>query len=208
MQETEKNSGDLLRIEQYLQLHIHEQGMNTLHAALAMALEIEQGHQASKILMPSHTQLWSSPTAGVFPASTVKVPPQSSPASSCALAAAIPSAVNLATSGDVSTLQRTLESLSDRVDQLQLEVSRQRYANSRPSPERQRRSFTPEGARGRTFKRHKYDRHTYDTHDRRGSDHRDSSGDRTYSASHQRENYHVQSPRGSKKHGQYKAERE
>ena len=122
--------------------------------------------------------------------------------------AAIPSAVNLATSGDVSVLQWTLESFSDRVDQIQLEVSRQRYANSRPFPERRGCNFTPESARGCTFERYKYDRHAYDVHDHRGSDHRDSSGDRTYSASHQRENYHAQSPRGSQERRQYREERD
>ncbi|RXN16718.1 Disks large [Labeo rohita] len=37
-------------IEPYLQLRIHEQGVDTLDAALTLALQIEQAHQASKLV--------------------------------------------------------------------------------------------------------------------------------------------------------------
>lgn len=43
-------------IEPYLQLQTHKQGVDTLEAALKLALQIEQAHQASKVLLPSQPQ--------------------------------------------------------------------------------------------------------------------------------------------------------
>ncbi len=54
-------------IEPYLQLRIHEQGLDTLDTALTLALQIEQAHQASKVLLPSQPQQCTSSAAGIFP---------------------------------------------------------------------------------------------------------------------------------------------
>lgn len=51
-------------IEPYLQLRIHEQGVDTLDAALTFALQNEQEHQASKVVLPSYSQQWTSSLTG------------------------------------------------------------------------------------------------------------------------------------------------
>lgn len=55
-EEREKFRCFVAGIESYLQLCIHEQGVDTLDAALALALQIEQAHQVRHILLPSHPQ--------------------------------------------------------------------------------------------------------------------------------------------------------
>ncbi len=105
-------------IEPYLQLRIHEQGLDTLETALTLALQIEQPHQASKVLLPSHPQQCTSSAAGVFPGYTLNVLPQTVPTSPCSTMSTVLPAVHSATSGDFMKLQRTLESLTERVDKL------------------------------------------------------------------------------------------
>lgn len=194
-------------IEPYLQLRIHEQGVDTLDAALALALQIEQAHQASKVLLPSHPQQWTTLAAGVFPGSTLNVLPQTVPTSPCSTMSTALPAVHSATSGDFMKLQRTLESLTERVDQLQLEVNRQRYAGRHTSsPDRQRRSLTPDDSRGRTSERRRYDGHSYTDcdsfHERSRPSYRDTSGDRDYYKARRYEGYRDQSPRMSPEWGQ------
>ncbi|RXN13088.1 regulator of microtubule dynamics 1 isoform X1 [Labeo rohita] len=172
-------------IEPYLQLRIHEQGVETLDAALTLALQIEQAHQASKVLLPSHSQQWTSSTAGTF--------------AGCSTTSPVLPAVHSATSGDFAKLQRTLESLTERVDQLQLEVNRQRFANRHTSADRHRRSLTPEDSRGRTSERRRYDRHSYTDCDSfyeySRPSYRDTSGERDCYEPRRQEGYHDQSPR-------------
>lgn len=80
--------------------------------------------------------------------------------------------VNSATSDDLRKMQRTLETLSERVEQLQLEVQRQRQDKQHGSSDyrSRQRSPTPDSGRG-----HK---HYYSSH---RNTYRDSSYDR-YSA--------------------------
>ncbi len=87
-------------IEPYLQLRIHEQGLDTLETALTLALQIEQPHQASKVLLPSHPQQCTSSAAGVFPGYTLNVLPQTVPTSPCSTMSTVLPAVHSATSGD------------------------------------------------------------------------------------------------------------
>ncbi len=87
-------------IEPYLQLRIHEQGVDTLDAALTLDLQIEQAHQASKVLLPSHPQQWTSSAAGVFPGSTLNVVSETVPTSPCSMMSTVLPAVHSATSGD------------------------------------------------------------------------------------------------------------
>lgn len=195
-------------IEPYLQLRIHEQGVDTLDAALALALQIEQAHQASKVLLPSHPQQWTSSAAGVFPGSTLNVLPQTVPTSPCSTMSTVLPAVHSDSSGDIVKLQRTLESLTERVDQLQLEVNRQRYANRHTSsPDQQRRSLTPDESRGRTSERRRYDRHSYTDcdsfYERHRPSYRDMSGDRDYYKAQRHDGYRDQSPRMSPERGQH-----
>ncbi|CAM4721546.1 unnamed protein product [Leuciscus chuanchicus] len=165
---------------------------------------IEQAHQASKVLLPSQPQQWTSSTVGAFLVSTFNVFPQTVPTSSCPT---ISTAVHSASSGDFRKLQQTLQSLTERVDQLQLEVSRQRYANRHTnSPDGQRRSLTPEDSRGRTPERCRYDRPSYTDYDsfskQRRPSYRDTSGDKDYYEARRQDDYRDQSPRMSQERGQ------
>lgn len=77
--EVNAKNGDKCRcfvagIEPYLQLRIHEQGVDSLDAALTLALQIEQAHQASKVVLPSYSQQWTSPQAGSFAGAPWNVP--------------------------------------------------------------------------------------------------------------------------------------
>ncbi len=194
-------------IEPYLQLRIHEQGLDTLDTALTLALQIEQAHQASKVLLPSQPQQCTSSAAGIFPGYTLNVLPQTVPTSPCSTMSTVLPAVHSATSGDFMKLQRTLESLTERVDNLQLEFSRQRYAGRHTSsPDRERHSLTPDDSRGRTSERHRYDRHSYTDcdsfYERSRPSYRDTSGDKDYYKTRRHEGYRDQSPRMSSEHGQ------
>lgn len=151
-------------IEPYLQLRCHEHGVKTLDSALQYALQIETAHHASRVFSSPSTL----PSFPQTPASPVVPPltPTHLSASSTSLG------VHSATSDDLRKMQRTLETLSERVEQLQLEVQRQRQDTRHGSSEHRsrQRSLTPDGRRGHS---HHYssDRNTY----------RDSSYDR-YSA--------------------------
>ncbi|KAK2881676.1 hypothetical protein Q8A67_018944 [Cirrhinus molitorella] len=168
---------------------------------------IEQAHQASKVLLPSHPQQWTSSAAGAFPGSSFNAVPQSVPTSPCAMMPAVLPAIHSATSGDFMKLQRTLESLTERVDQLQLEVNRQKYTNRHTSsPDRQRRSLTPDDSRGRTSERRRYDRHSYvdcdSFYERNRPSYRDTSANRDYYEGHRHDGYRNHSPRISPEQGQ------
>lgn len=151
-------------IEPYLQLRCHEHGVKTLETALQFALQIETAHHASRVFSSTNTLPCFSQASGASPA-----PPLTSThlsASSTSLG------VHSATSDDLRKMQKTLDTLSEKVEQLQLEVQRQRHDTRRGSSDYRshQRSPTPDGGRGRS---HYYssDRNTY----------RDSSYDR-YSA--------------------------
>lgn len=202
----EKNS-DLFLLQLNLQLRIHEQGVDKLDAALALALQIERAHQASKVLLPSHPQQWTSSAAGVFPGSCLNVLPQTVPTSPCSTMSTLLSAVHSASSGDFMKRQRTLESFTERVDQLQLDVNRKRYASRHTSsPDRQRRSLTPDDSCGRTSERLRYDRHSYTDcdsfHKQSRPSYRDTSGDRDYYKACRHDCYRDHSPRMSPERGQ------
>ncbi len=133
-------------IEPYLQLRCHEQGVKTLDAALQFALQIETAHHASRVFSSPHTmQSFSqSPFSPAVPSFT----PTHPPASSAALS------VCSATSNDFQKMQRTLETLSDRVEQLQLEVQRQRNNTRHDSSDYRSRQRSPTPDSDRRHKRH------------------------------------------------------
>lgn len=151
-------------IEPYLQLRCHEHGVTTLESALRFAQQIENAHQASRVFSsPNTLQCFSqAPVASVVP----PLAPTHCPASSTS------HGVHSATSDDLRKMQRTLETLSERVEQLQLEVQRQRQDTRRGSSDYRshQRSSTPDRGQGHE-RYYSSDRNNY----------RDSSYDR-YSA--------------------------
>lgn len=131
-------------IEPYLQLRCHEQGVNTLEAALQFAIQIENAHHASRVFSSPHTlQSFSqSPALPIVPPLTPTHLPVPTPSLS----------VQSVHSDELSKMQKTLENLSDRVEQLQLEVHRQRRETRHSSSDYRshHRSPTPDRTRGRS----------------------------------------------------------
>ena len=145
--EGEKFRRFIAGIEPYLQVRCHEQGLTALDAALKYAMQIENAHHASRVFSTPNN-LQGFPQVHVSPA----ISPLSHthpPASSTSLG------VHSATSDDLRNMQRTLETLSDRVEQLQLEVKRQQRDRQRDPDYRSRqRSLTPDRERGRSHDYH------------------------------------------------------
>ncbi|KAI3352140.1 hypothetical protein L3Q82_020952 [Scortum barcoo] len=157
--EGEKFRRFIAGIEPYLQLRCHEHGVKTLDSALQFALQIETAHHASKVFSSSHTlQCFSQAPVlpGVPPLAPTHLPTSSTPLG-----------VHSTTSEDFRKMQRTLETLSEKVEQLQLEMQRDTPHRSSDYRSRQR-SLSPDSGRGRS---HYYppDRNVY----------RDSSYERT-----------------------------
>ena len=151
-------------IEPYLQLWCHEHGVTTLESALKFALQIETAHYASRVFSSPNTlqgvsQAPAAPT--VLPFASTHLP-----VSSTSLG------VHSATSDDLQKMQRTLETLSERVEQLQLEVQRQRRDTQHSSSDYRARQRSPASDSGQGHSQYySSDRNVY----------RDSSYDR-YSA--------------------------
>ena len=126
-------------IEPYLQLRCHDHGVTTLEEALKFALQIETAHHASRVLSSPHTQAF--PQTPAWPNVSPLTPTVPVPAPALS--------IQSASSDDFKKMQRTLEQLSDRMDQLQLQVQRQgREDQRKPWDYRSHaRSPTPDGAR-------------------------------------------------------------
>ncbi|XP_034540855.1 uncharacterized protein LOC117829958 isoform X1 [Notolabrus celidotus] len=149
-------------IEPYLQLRCHEQGLTSLDAALKFAIQIETAHQASRVFSSQNTVQYVS-QAPVLPNVPGAAPAHFSTSS--------PSlSVNSATSEDLRNMQKTLETLSERVEQLHLQVQRQHKDARHSSSDywSHRRSPSPHSERGHSrynsSDRNSYRRPSYDQH--------------------------------------------
>lgn len=123
-------------LDPYLQLRCHEQGVKTLEEALQFAMQIEAAHLASKMFVaPGQTQFFS--TIPVYPMSSVAPTLQDAPT---------PLGVNSANADEMKKILKTIETLSDKVERLQLAVDCQ--GHQKQDAGFRRRSYTPEGRRG------------------------------------------------------------
>lgn len=123
-------------LDPYLQLRCHEQGVKTLEEALQFAMQIEAAHQASTLFAASGPTQFCT-TNPVYPAiSFVSPTPQPAPTLL---------GVNSANTDEMKKMLKTIETLSDKVEQLQLAVDRQQKGEHGSGF--RRRSSTPEGRR-------------------------------------------------------------
>ncbi len=160
-------------IEPYLQVRCHEQGLNTLDSALQFAIQIENARHASRLFSTPNTLQSFSRTQvlpAVSPVTTTHLP--TSPG------------VHSATSDDLRRMQSMLETLTDKVEKLQLEVQRQQRSPLRGSSDYRprQRSYTPDRERGRSHyhpaDRQLYGDSSYDRYSAREDSHRATRHDR------------------------------
>lgn len=138
--------------------------MKTLESALQFALQIETAHQASKNFSNTHPHTPQSFPSALTSVTMPTVTPGYLPTTQVSLG------VNSASSDDFRMMQKTIERLSDTVEQLQLEVRQQRREDldlrRRNSPDQRyvqrnsidierviRRYRTPEGHRESSYDR-------------------------------------------------------